>query len=343
MFVALALQMAVIASADPAASNARDALLLTEKRQREIMAQVFRLSEDIKEASRKCARLNERRSFEETSARTLNREVGDLDRRIVSRRKSLERSLRHLYMARPDVPVAMLFAVSSPVETDRTRRFLKLLARDDQRRITDYVVARRERAVRHDRLKGAVTRLNQITKKAESEAARLVGAQKQKSRLVAELERDKALRLKDLKTWRQAHFEDRPTFFETKGRLQAPLEDARGQDPQVGVFDRGRYYRAPAGQSIRAVYDGVVALATEIPGFGRTVIVDHGDSYYSVYAFARALNVKEGARITEGETLAITGMGSPLLGPGLYFELRHFTDAIDPREWIKDASKRSPK
>ena len=82
-------------------------------------------------------------------------------------------------------------------------------------------------------------------------------------------------------------------------------------------------------------------MATLLPNFGRTVILDHGDSYYSVYAFVSQLKVHEGDQVREGDVLAVSGSYSPLFGPGLYFEIRHFTDAIDPKPWIKDAGMKT--
>jgi septal ring factor EnvC (AmiA/AmiB activator) len=110
-------------------------------------------------------------------------------------------------------------------------------------------------------------------------------------------------------------------------------------DPQFRfhLTHKGLFYAAPQSTSIHAVFDGKVVFADQLPGYGRTLIVDHGDNYYSVYAFAQLLKVQAGAQIHEGAVLGLSGKGSPLFGPGLYFEIRHFTDAIDPRPWIKDS------
>jgi septal ring factor EnvC (AmiA/AmiB activator) len=99
---------------------------------------------------------------------------------------------------------------------------------------------------------------------------------------------------------------------------------------------KGMFFAAKANSQVTCIAEGTVVLAGSLPGYGKSVIVDHGDNYYSVYAFASQLKVKEGAKIKEGETLALAGGVSPLFGPGLYFEIRHFTDAIDPRRWIKE-------
>ncbi len=100
---------------------------------------------------------------------------------------------------------------------------------------------------------------------------------------------------------------------------------------------KGQFYKVAPGVTIHSVAEGTVAMAGTLPGYGKTVIIDHGDNYYSVYAFNQSLKVREGQKITEGTILAVSGGSSPLFGPGLYFEIRHFTDAIDPHSWIKDS------
>jgi septal ring factor EnvC (AmiA/AmiB activator) len=42
-------------------------------------------------------------------------------------------------------------------------------------------------------------------------------------------------------------------------------------------------------------------------------------------------------KVSEGDLIAISGQGSPNFGPGLYLELRHFSDAVDPLPWLKMA------
>lgn len=104
---------------------------------------------------------------------------------------------------------------------------------------------------------------------------------------------------------------------------------------------KGLFFSAERGTPVRAVHHGKVAVAGSLPGLGPAVVLDHGDNYYTVYAGCARLKVREGRDVKEGEEIATSGDGSPLFGPGLYFEIRHFTDAVDPRSWIKDPGMRT--
>ena len=65
---------------------------------------------------------------------------------------------------------------------------------------------------------------------------------------------------------------------------------------------------------------------TDIPthnGYGRTVIVDHGRGYTTLYAhMSRFGKAKTGARVRQGETIGYVGMSGLASGPHLHYEFR---------------------
>lgn len=123
-------------------------------------------------------------------------------------------------------------------------------------------------------------------------------------------------------------------FAALKGRLPFPipgraeLKSAR----RSGSDGPGIEMRAPRGTPVRAVYGGRVAFADDYTSYGKTVILDHGDSYYTVAANLSEISVKVGDDITSGARLGAVGdMGQ---GSMLYFEIRKGTEAVDPAEWF---------
>ncbi|MBK7581200.1 MAG: M23 family metallopeptidase [Myxococcales bacterium] len=123
-------------------------------------------------------------------------------------------------------------------------------------------------------------------------------------------------------------------FAAMKGRLPFPipgraeLKSAR----RPGTDGFGIEMRAPRGTPARAVYQGRVAFADEYAGYGKTVIVDHGESFYTVSANLSEFAVRAGDDVATGARLGSVGdMGQ---GPMLYFEIRKGTDSVDPAEWF---------
>jgi septal ring factor EnvC (AmiA/AmiB activator) len=70
-------------------------------------------------------------------------------------------------------------------------------------------------------------------------------------------------------------------------------------------------------------------------GFGNLLIVDHGETYLSIYANNEALLKQVGDAVGQGEAIAITGASGGNEETGLYFELRHLGKAFDPLRWVK--------
>lgn len=106
----------------------------------------------------------------------------------------------------------------------------------------------------------------------------------------------------------------------------------------ISSVSNGIAINAPSGSTIRAIYDGEVHYAGYLRGFGNTVIVNHGQQYYSIMSRMDRLLVKKDQRVNEKTAIGVMGDIATLVTPGLYFELRKDTDHLDPLEWL-DVSK----
>src|SRR5262249_46882198 len=92
---------------------------------------------------------------------------------------------------------------------------------------------------------------------------------------------------------------------------------------------------APEGSPFRSVFDGKIAFAAPLHGYGLTAIVDHGGGVLSVYAHAGVLVVSVGDSVTRGQELGRVGDSGSLRGPYLYFELREGGKPVDPTAWLR--------
>jgi len=119
-----------------------------------------------------------------------------------------------------------------------------------------------------------------------------------------------------------------PVRGELTGRYGAP----RGA---AGMVAKGVFIRAPGGQPVRAIARGQVVYADWMRGFGNLLIVDHGESYLSIYANNETLLKEPGDPVAPGEPIATTGSSGGNEETGLYFEMRHLGRAFDPLSWVK--------
>ena len=119
-----------------------------------------------------------------------------------------------------------------------------------------------------------------------------------------------------------------PVRGELTGRFGAP----RGAS---GMEAKGVFIRAPEGEPVRAVARGQVVYADWMRGFGNLLIVDHGESYLSIYANNEALLKTVGDVVAAGDPVATTGASGGNEESGLYFELRHLGRPFDPLRWVR--------
>lgn len=87
---------------------------------------------------------------------------------------------------------------------------------------------------------------------------------------------------------------------------------------------RGVDYAARRGTPVNAAGDGKVIFAGRNGGFGRTIILQHGKTYSTLYAhlngFARG--IRPGRRVVQGQTIGYVGSTGLATGPHLHYEFR---------------------
>ena len=97
---------------------------------------------------------------------------------------------------------------------------------------------------------------------------------------------------------------------------------------------KGTDIRAPHGAPVAAVRGGRVAFAGERRGFGRLLIVDHGEGLKSYYAHLSGFAARRGEAVGTGQTIGFVGRSGNATGPHLHLEMRQDGQPRDARGWI---------
>ncbi len=127
------------------------------------------------------------------------------------------------------------------------------------------------------------------------------------------------------------------SFARQKGKLRLPVRGTVigrfGKAREGGGQWRGLFVRATTGSEVKAVANGRVVFSEWMRGFGNLLIVDHGDAYLSIYGNNESLLKQVGQAVHGGETIASVGNTGGNPESGLYFEIRHKGQPIDPLSW----------
>ncbi len=95
--------------------------------------------------------------------------------------------------------------------------------------------------------------------------------------------------------------------------------------------NKGIDIRALEGSSVKASRAGKVVFCDEwLKGFGKTVILDHGDSFQTVYAYNSFILVSVGDFVEQNAVIAKVGRGGRAKEPSLHFEIRHDGEPQNP-------------
>ncbi|MEZ6853254.1 murein hydrolase activator EnvC family protein [Halodesulfovibrio aestuarii] len=121
-----------------------------------------------------------------------------------------------------------------------------------------------------------------------------------------------------------------------KGVLPWPAHGviAKRFKPDAKPPVRGIGLALQKGSIIQAVSSGKVVHNDVLRGFGRVVIVVHGEEYYSLYAFLADSKLKVGDIVKQKQTIGNAGFYPDVEGTGMYFELRFHQKAINPESWL---------
>lgn len=290
--------------------------------------------------------------------RALRRQAEVTRQQLGAQAAALEGNIRAAYALGRQDYLKLLLNQEDPARVARTLTYYRYLGAARSERITQLhatlASARQlEEKIRESDRELSALRADAAEKKTafEAERARRATVLAQLNREVRErsqeLERLKAdqQRLEGLVRRLTQYLPELPPpdrdarFSRLKGRLAWPTAGALaarfGESKQVGTLRwRGVLIAAREGTEVHSVASGRVAYADWLRGFGLLLILDHGDGYMTLYGHNQALHKEVGNWVEAGETIAAVGSSGDAPQAGLYFEIRHQGEPVDPLVWV---------
>ena len=324
----------------------REAKAIHEKTE-DALGDVDRLDRSISDHERRLTALAADIRGAKSRRDDAERRIAALDTELPRLRASFVGRSRGLYRLTHRGLGPVLFATPREwTETLRYRHALQAVLAHDR----EIVIAMRENrtaaeSARADAASSAAA-LETSRKENERELAALRGERGKKQQLVASLRgegAEHARRIGELKAsaeklhqlleqqeaTKQQPFEQRPGA--ANARMTPPLAVAGGE---LVVARNGVEVRVAAGTPIHAVKAGRVVYAGWFTGYGKMVILDHGNRLYSIYGYASEIAVEQGQVVEGGDQVASVGATGPVARPSLYFEIRDHGTPRDPGQYI---------
>ncbi|MDH5589186.1 MAG: peptidoglycan DD-metalloendopeptidase family protein [Gemmatimonadota bacterium] len=292
--------------------------------------------------------------------------------RIAEGRAVLNRRLRDIYKMGSLHTVRVLLGASSFTNLLNRYRYLQRIASFDQAliariqsdeadlvrqdatlqsRMSELDRLRRERVAELTQLRAVEserqTMLREFRSQERRTASRLEQLEGDESRMT-DLISDLEVRRRELERRTAARGNVAPSISpEDAGSLDWPVDgellyDFGPERQRNGTVLRwnGVGIAAPTGTPVRAVKAGRVAMAGPFEGYGPTVVLDHGDGFYTLYLYLEEIGVVQGRDVEPGQVVGPVGGGETPEGPHLEFQIRApnaggSPQVQDPLLWLK--------
>jgi septal ring factor EnvC (AmiA/AmiB activator) len=288
---------------------------------------------------------------------------------LAERRAVLERRLVDIYKRGPLYTFQALLAAESFGDLLSRYKYLYLTSRQDRALVGDVEKLRNRVVDQRDDLLDVRKQLDRTREEREAEYAKYTELAEARARRLSQLrrsarsterrldslQRDEAKLNNVLAALERTRRDEAsrglrgatplPGSITTAdlGRLDWPVEGAIvyrfGRDtlPSGGIIRwNGVGIAAGAGTPVKSVEAGKVRLVGQFGTYGLTVVLEHGNGYYSVYSHLQSASVELAAAVTRGQEIGRVGGENSDYGPHLHFEIRGENQvALDPTEWLR--------
>ncbi|MDI3546546.1 MAG: hypothetical protein PWR10_198 [Halanaerobiales bacterium] len=99
-------------------------------------------------------------------------------------------------------------------------------------------------------------------------------------------------------------------------------------------FHEGIDIAVPLGTKIRAAAGGTVVQSGWVKGYGKAIVIDHGEGVRTLYAHNSRLLVRAGTRVELGQVIALAGSTGLSTGSHLHFSIYVNGKSVDPMRYL---------
>ena len=291
-------------------------------------------------------RLNEVREI----LREVRQELAKTEAELEEHRGIMSRRLLAMYeIGQPSYLEVVLNATSFEDFTNRAE-FSRLIARQDQSLLDTLVETEERLAEQRATLEVKHAQAEELKVEADRQKRIADQAQREAEALVAKYRRD-----------RRAAEADYAALVETEKQIEAMLRShARRGGGYTGTASTGRFLRpvqgritsgygwrihpilrtrrfhngvdiaAPTGTPIRAADAGRVIHSGWKGAYGKTIVIDHGGGWSTLYGHCSRLHVGRGQTVSRGQTIASVGSTGWSTGPHLHWTVYRNGSTVNP-------------
>lgn len=336
-----------------------------EKSKSDLATYVEELDANLSSIQEKINELNTLIAEKEDEITVKTEELEEAQRVQQEQYEAMKTRIKFMYERGDTLYLEMLFTSESFGDMLNKAEYIQMLSSYDRKLLEEYVAQaeyvalckeslEEEKGVL-DEAKAAVeaeeAALNELISTKQSEMYQMSADIQNKEQAIKEYEAEIAEQNETIKALEAIVAEERKKLAAEQGRKYdggvfawpAPsytrISDDYGNrtHPILGTqqFHNGIDMAAPGGSPILAAYDGKVVAAAYSSSMGNYIMIDHGDSLYTIYMHASALYVSKGQEVSRGDKIAAVGSTGRSTGNHLHFSVRLNGSYVSPWSYLK--------
>lgn len=284
----------------------------------------------------------------------LQSELNDCISLYNSRQNAMANRIRHIYKTKHSIILDLLVSTNSISQFLDRVYYQNLIIQADKSQMFSLKAEATNVALLKQRMEKEKKELNKIIRNMDKENKNIQKTIKQNKSMIDKIQRDKkAYERSERELQRQsdklASMISKTTknsgvvvtkgfIMPVNGRISSPFGWRTHPIFKSRIFHSGIDIAAPHGTPVKAANAGKVIYSGWYGGYGRVVIIDHGNCTGSptttLYAHMSAQKVSVGDNVVRGQVVGLVGSTGYSTGPHLHFEVRINGKPNNPKNFV---------
>ncbi len=329
----------------------KEEIKLSRQKAVEILNEIDRLDQQSSQIQSRISSLSVQTGQLTDEINAAQKKIVSLQNGITAKRNIINKRIVASFKLHQIGYLQVLLAADSPVDMEKRYTFINYIIRHDEQEINDLFSEENALMETQNKYKEQKSMLDALKASLNRQKSDLRTTRKQKAAMLADIRQSTVSTTRVLQELQRSEESLQHTlkslesssgveagFGGMKGRLPLPvkgrMEKIFGKTTDSMINSKGLLFEVKTDADIKAVYAGRVVWSEWLKGYGNTIIVDHGDRYFTIYAHVGDTNIKVGDRVGQGEMIGKVGDSGLGKDRSLYFEIRHGEQALNPENWL---------
>ena len=126
-----------------------------------------------------------------------------------------------------------------------------------------------------------------------------------------------------------------PNVWPVEGQVTGSFGERIDPFNGEGAFHSGVDIGSSYGAQIIAPADGIVTATETLGGYGKVIMIDHGNAICTRYGHLSGFAVTSGQRVSRGDVIGYVGESGRSTGPHLHYEVRISNTPVNPYKYLR--------